>query len=589
MTPFDCTSFDFANDKTILGSKDGYLRIINNSLTSVKYQFHVCKTKILNIKALGNSYILWNSENAYGIIDLKNRTIIDLHDEKFVRKILAIDNEIMITKIYETTIGVKSINAIIKGETKFEQLHFFNKKVKSACTQLNYRKASIPRINSENSNIQGYAILLDNREVHIFSISSVKPIIRLKCLDSLDDPVSISWRKSQFVTADKSGKLAFYDFNTRETKIAQIFLYNITKVLYDENGPGLFIHTLDQKLAYYHKNISICPFGVINFSTIGNGIVLVQTEENDLKLVSLDDWSIIVSKTNIDLQCSLCSIDKKIDLISHKISELGLSLDEKLKMAAKLSKENGYLFGFSIFSILLNKYKDDETIPLFLLEYGNKKNVKNILSFKGWLIQTTNSFENNLFLYIIIQIILNEFDKVRSALLSFSKQEESYPIFCIAAAFLGNEPTQASIDLLHDAANSLIEKNEILNACLLLCIAKLEIIAAEVLIEHEFWNEALVLLKFIDLHQSKELIRKIAFHFLSLKEINKAIYIFASIGDIHPILSLLEEYKEDKMIYLIRKVFENTDQIKEYDGEYHYEIDKFNDLSNIFDHSFSNL
>ena len=611
--PTSISSFDSTeNCITVFGTSYGSVIIINCIDGSVQSIYNVSQnySKVSQVKIANSQIIYWVTGDNSGIIDLNSKKV-KLFDKKRAGSVLssAFSNDIIVFQRDKFVVSCNKSNNLINHANKvIEKPIFFDSQILAICAQHKSTATTISMFGNKSC----FAVLLKNNQIHFFNEDCDSPILRLRSPEFLTIPISIAWKQNVFVTADINGHFIFYDFEYKSSRTENCPFGNLSKIEFEKEENGLFLHSNENaKLGFFTDSVSVCNYPVHSFSSSSDGLVTILTTGNVIKILLLRNWEPLINVAQSNLSKIFSSEDETLLRIIKTLNEKNyknLDIRSRIDLAIIESAENGLLFASELL-VIIKRYimnfigHDDFSLPLkFSIYSPNNQEMLARNKFRSLLI---NQYENpkNVILSALLYMQTGDIDSARECLLTLSSNIAArcidnsdfnssiyntsfYAICALSASLLGSELNVSSISVLKGISINLFDANDITAALFLLTVIHSEILSAQILQERELWDESIKILKLIfnksqdqkDFSTCKSLLRKAAHYFLDHGNLQKAIFLFASLGDFHPVLSILSQNDMDFLGYIILDIFGDTLTIDDYDADTSYNEITFESL-----------
>ncbi|OHS94740.1 hypothetical protein TRFO_10889 [Tritrichomonas foetus] len=545
------------------------------------------------MKFINNNELLWSTSNQSGLINLKNRTI-----KKFERRLGSVQFFYSSPEIGLAVHNQQTLS-VVNGNT--ERIIILDSSIISAAAQINRTPATC-----FNGDCPNFALLLNNREINIFNIRSSHPVLRLRIQDDIETPTAIAWKGDNLVFSDNDGILISYDFNYGVSSRI-LALPQIKKIVFEYGeGNTAILLTKTGKLGICDiSKKKVEPFlgNIHDFTLFNEKDLFLILNNGSMKVIS---YYMSKSKNKYKIK-SVTHLKEPIDSLSTRLNSLSLQIlalegeNKTPKQISKICALNCFLFDSNLWRVVDRYFGGQKELSLRFSHYGKTEEIRKQNIFKENFIDVNNNSQNkskNSIFAVFMKAKIGDFERVSQMLLETDPDSDQYVVSCIAGALMMNGIDENSKELLKSVAVSLFAKNKYIEGTFLLLLCKLDSLAAQYLQDTELWEQSLDILKSIqitplidvktdnqagipdeneinDAKNSKDgernkkvidLIRKSAEHFVasSLKE--KAALIFASIGDFHPVLSLLVQKKRYVLAFHLMMFLDSLEALKPYDG-----------------------
>ena len=562
--PRRVTCFDFLDGVSLFGLLSGDIMFVRNSDGCVLNMFNVSRDPVLEVHFFNTRKILWITKTVSGTIDLEQKEVVTIDSRAGPPNAASVSEKIAVTRRGKFTVGLLRVDESSETNVAFDD------EIIALTTQWKRTSATIERMKDDGP---CYVVLLRNRQLHFFAGKGQKPRLILRCSDDLTRPVSVSWKMSLLTTADISGRLLFYDFDCNESKMVVCPFGNIKNVEFERNGTGLFVHSHDNKLAYYSQQFDLCKTLVANFSMTGGGMVMIQSPDGSVSLMMIREWTPLVRIAQASLLVVVKSEEERI----LNVLDQARDFDSAISAAC----ENGLFFMETLLRVA-KRYIDGGSLPLQYSNYGGSEEATESYRVQSLFLKGAINNTHSLYYGLFLRTMLNDLEGAKNAILDYSDSKELFPIFALAAALLGAELNATSVGILKATAISMIENRDYYSGCALLCVAGAHKIAVEQLQDKGMWDTSIAMLKVLPSSPiTKRLLRRAAHQYLDDGLDRKSLMTFASIGDFHAVLAILSLRKDKLIAYVFLKLLEGSQHLTEYDGDMTPFVHHFSSLDTV--------
>jgi len=573
--PIQQTCFDFIEPFIAIGNISGEIILINTITAIVQMKFKASNNPITLIKLLKNDACVYATKSESGVINFVTKQV-----NQYDKRLGTSTNIIALEDIAIFLRGKFYIGIVHKA---IEKPIVFTIPIVDVAIQVGSTPATSFIKDSPN-----IAVLLKTGEIQIYSISiqqSQSPVLRLRCSKETAYATALAWKGDCIVTSDSTGVLVFYDFAFETSRNVSSSLINIQRIEFEQGSSGLYVHSSDNKLGFCINSVDICPMNVTGFSIIGNGLLLIESSDKTLKILTNKDWKSVKRISSPEILIALQPSLIRLKNISEVLQQKSIQNPIESAHSASILSAN---YGFPLDSIVwatVARYFGGPPLPLKFSFYGGLTEIQIITEIRARLFRQDDNISSSL-LSILYYLRLKDFRSVKELLQRISEKPEYTVIATIAAVFINQaegEMDQSSTDLLITTAVPLFANKKYIDGCILMYLAHADLMASRYLQDNGIWDDSVECAKLSSGNPKtiKELIRRAAHHYLDDGEHRKALLLFASIGDFHPVLSILSSIKMKALAFHLMMFLDQLDKVHQYEEDTSRYITQFADLDTL--------